>query len=66
MTWETVKLDSRQVVTFRTSCFVFGLLQVLIGQFQVKVELSLLLLEISKFGDELTGFLKSAKRYISG
>ena len=35
--------------------------QVLIGQLQVKVELSLLFLEFGELGDKLTGFLQSAK-----
>ena len=55
-----------QVATFCTSYFVFSLFQILIGQLQVKVELSLLLLEIGKLGDKLARFLQSAKRYIDG
>ena len=62
MTRETVQSHSRQVFTFHTSYFVLGLLQVLLGQVQVKIELDLLPLEFGKLGYELTGFLKSVNK----
>ena len=56
-----VKINSRQVISFRTSYFVLSLFQVLIGQLQIKVELPLLFLEFGELGDKLIGFLQSAK-----
>ena len=59
MTCGSAKINNQPVVTFHTDCLIFGLLQVLLSDLQVKIELSVLLLEFGKFGDELTGFLKS-------
>ena len=41
---------------------VLGLLQLCLGQFQVKVQLDLLFLQISKVSSEITRFLQSGRR----
>ena len=51
-------MSSRQAVTFHTGNFILSLLQVLLGQFQVKVELPLLLLKFGELGNESTRFLQ--------
>ena len=54
-------MSSRHAVTFHTGNFVLSLLQVLLGQFQVKVELPLLLLKFGELGNESARFLQRVK-----
>ena len=54
-------MSSRQAVTFHTGNFILSLLQVLLGQLQVKVELPLLLLKFGELGNESTRFLQRVK-----
>ena len=51
-------MSSRQAITFHTGNFILSLLQVLLGQFQVKVELPLLLPKFGELGNESTRFLQ--------
>ena len=50
------------MVTSHGSCFVLGLLEVLLGQFQIKVEAYLLLLQFRKLGSKITRLLQSANK----
>ena len=54
-------MNSREAVTFHTDNFILSLLQVLLSQFQVKVELPLLLLKFGELGNESTRFLQKVK-----
>ena len=46
--------------TSHTNSFILSLLQVLLGQFQVKIELDLFLIQVSKPSPELARSLQSA------
>ena len=55
-------MDSRRVITSHSSIIILGLLKILLGQLQIKVEADLFLLQLSKPGPELTRFLWSANK----
>ena len=56
------KVDRRRVITSHRSSIILGLLKILLGQLQVKVEADLFLLQLSKPGPELTRFLRTANK----
>ena len=58
--YPSLKLTSRQ--TRLTSGAVLDLLQLCLGQLQVKVQLDLLFLQISKASSQITRFLQSKRR----
>ena len=58
-------MDSRRVITSHSSSIILGLLKILLGQLQVKVEADLFLLQLNKPGPELTRFLSANKTHQS-
>ena len=55
-----------KLFTSHTSSFILGFPQVLHGQLQVKIELDLFLLQVSKPGPELTRSLQSVDSQSTG
>ena len=49
------------MVTSHDSCFILGLLEVLLSQFQIKVDADLLLIKLRKLTPKITRLLQSAK-----
>ena len=47
------------MVTSHDSCFILGLLEVLLGQSQIKVESDLLLIQFRKLSSKITRLLQS-------
>ena len=49
------------MVTYHDSCFVLGSLEVLLGQFKIKIEADLILVQLRKLSPKITRPLQSAR-----